>query len=282
MLLAALMVSASATVAAETSGGATLELRARVAESTCALSFSGGNGATLDFGEWSYSSIGTAAAPKYQLYPVGGRGEITADTIFGISVTADPACPTQGKMVVSISGFTALDFNAMARGAKLLKGFASGLLVAPRLNADGSEAASPYYFPYDIGFYFQQSSGDCTGVFGSMPVVNSASNSLSTFNCYSDPGAWGSSRQHKGGYVHTLSAKQIFVSSGALNAETGYISANGTLATAAPDNPPDESAYARLEMFFVGPMEITTLWGNDPPPPGTKFTGQLTLTASYL
>ena len=290
-LLTALLISTGGTALADPSGGsdggATLNLRARIVESTCAFSFSGANGATLDFGEWSYVSVGTPKAPRYMLMPVRGKGEIATNTDFQVSVTADPNCPTLGKMVVMIDGFDVSPDATQMSTTKLIKGIPSAVLTAPRLNADGSEAATPYYFPYDVAFYFKQDSGSCTTVWRMMPVVNGSKISHEAgsnwgLDCGDKPDGWSSLYQTKGyGLATNMVARspKIFVVSGMdLGGSYGMSSVGSTTVGGTPD----QSANARLDMFFAGPTEITTLWGANPPPPGTVFTGQLTLTATYL
>ncbi|HDJ1439267.1 TPA: hypothetical protein PPN70_001683 [Serratia rubidaea] len=286
-LLTALLISTGGTALADPSGGsdggATLNLRARIVESTCAFSFGGANGAMLDFGEWSYVNAGTPTAPKYMLMPVRGKGEIVTNTVFNVSVTADPNCPTLGKMVVIIDGFDIAD-PSLTRGTKLLKGATSAVLTAPRMNADGSEAATPYYFPYDVSFSFKQDSGDCTGISVTMPVdkgswIEDPDNigPSGGFKCASSVSGWVRD-QTKSYKPRTASSKKIFVTSGEYSSTYISLGPKGT----STNRFVDKSANARLDMFFAGPTEITTLWGANPPPPGTIFTGQLTLTATYL
>lgn len=281
-LLTALMMTTGGTALADpvgsSDGGATLNLRARIVESTCAFSFGGANGATLDFGEWSYVSVGTPTAPKYMLMPVRGKGEIATNTVFNVSVTADPNCPTLGKMMVMIDGFDTSPGVAGFAGAKSLKGYPSAVLTAPRINADGSEAATPYYFPYDVGFHMQQDSGSCTTVwysaFYTYDVYIKADGNPNV-TCTSDPSGWGND-QKKSSSAHLN--ERLFVTSGRM--PYTQMQSWGALSSGAPT--PDRSATTQFNMFFAGPTEITTLWGANPPPPGTIFTGQLTLTATYL
>ncbi|QNK33146.1 hypothetical protein HF675_03505 [Serratia sp. JUb9] len=278
-LLAALMMATGGTVlvspAGGSDGGTTLNLKARIVESTCAFSFGGANGATLDFGEWSYVSIGTPAAPKYMLTPVRGNGEVSTNTTFNVSVTADPNCPKEGKMVVMVGGFDVTPGTAGFAGAKVREGAPSAVLTAPRLNADGSEAATPYYFPYDVGFYMSQDSGDCTIAWYEMFSHDGTylTHDGKYLHCTAEPTGWGREQKKSS---NAQSDGRVFVTSG--TRPNSYIRADGVMGVGTPD----KSATTQLMMFFAGPIEITTLWGANPPPPGTIFSGQLTLTATYL
>lgn len=288
-LLTALLISTGGTALADLSGGsdggATLNLKARIVESTCAFSFSGADGATLDFGEWSYVNAGTPAAPKYMLMPVRGKGEIATNTVFNVSVTADPNCPTEGKMVVMVDGFDTSPGTAGFAGARLLKGKPSAVLTAPRMNADGSEAATPYYFPYDVTFILKQNSGSCTAV-SNVPFITvggtsgyiARNDNNGAISCSTLTDGWGN-YQTKSAY--TSSEQRIFITSGARDNYYDRLHVKGSLPTKEIWGL-DQSSSAQLDITFAGPTEITTLWGANPPPPGTIFTGQLTLTATYL
>lgn len=279
-----------------------IQVNARIVETTCALQVSGGAGGNADLGDWTYART----ASNFQLYPETAGSSATAGA--SVTVSTDPACPAVGMSGLEIS----LPPPAVVTNANNYGASAADTLSGPPNWVLGGNSTVPTGFPV----WVEVTALTATAVsFTCQPGAYGASNgwqrytngawnygaslwSLSDGNAGAPASSPGTYRKLAGAgtsvarYTYSAdgtSSTSVWANTATLNAVSTHGCMAGTNRTAAGATGPiyqpapgDLGKNTTWKFRFTGPRSIPLAAWPSPPPPGTQFSGTMTLTMTYL
>ncbi len=298
------------TLVAPTSSASSINVTARIVESTCALQVSSGSSGTVDLGDWTYSAMG---ASSWQLTPVTSSGVGTGSAASTVSI--DPSCNTIGMAALTIifPGVSAPSAVNTISSTKWPGAYGSGPVFA--LQATDGRSAFPVWVDVlatqtpavtNATVTCQPASMPSTAAGGVWGLTSAAAGgqkglqygiqagiNLKAFKGhYFNTGSWlqlpppgvalynlynpaalynGSSTEA----TRTIAQGQIFVCYTGVSEPARQHGLNPF--------PGVRAADTSYQFRFTGPRTIPANgWPTPPPPPGTQYSGTITLSMTYL
>lgn len=319
-LVAAVCVAAF--VASPQVSATSINVTARIIESTCAYNISSGASGSVDLGDWSYTSTGAGAGPNWDLLPVSSSGVATGSA--SATVTIDPSCS-----VIGMAGLV-IEFPQAGGPTPLSTAMQSAIgmtIPSGPVFALTSNDQSLSLFPVWVEAMATTTSSQFSCVPGN-DLYRRTSGGERWFRTEAGGWVYGEDRKGSTGIKYvlgtnstkwsgaagawvTLAAAGIVVDTDAyqsingLNTWTGggksYSLADGPLVSCTAGEPvvrnninytpghamgPTPGTLATHTSYhfrFSGPRSIPkTAWPVTPPAPGTQYSGTIQLTMSYL